>query len=335
MFEYFYHEIFRSVIIGFGSLFNGIEIKHKNNSGNTWSTIQVPIAYGPIQKFLARLEQNPDLNAPVQMTLPRMSFEFTNLDYDPSRKSTQTQQISFSTTDGESTKRAFMPVPYNMTFQLSIMTKLNDDMLQIVEQILPYFQPSYTLPINFLGNIKEKVNVPIQLDSINMDDDYEGNFDTRRALIYTLTFTAKPYLYGPVSDVSGDIIRKVNVGYISGTRGSSGTRSERDLTYTVEPRAIKDYDDSRITSLNEDLTIDENIINVENGSLIKSNTYIYIGEEEMRVESVDGNTLIVERGADKTNPSIHVKGEAVYSITKNDSKFIEVGDNFGFDGSVF
>ena len=142
MFEYFYNEVFRSVIIGFGSLFNGIEIKKSN------SIIKVPLAYGPTQKFLARMQQEADLNKPVSITLPRMSFEFLGLQYDPTRKSTQTQAIINQTPDGSEVKKNYLPVPYNMRFELSIMTKLNDDMLQIIEQILPYFQPCllYTSP---------------------------------------------------------------------------------------------------------------------------------------------------------------------------------------------
>lgn len=142
MFEYFYNEIFRSVIIGFGSLFNGIEVKHKDANDDDFSVIKVPLAYGPTQKFLARLEQEADLNKPVQVTLPRMSFEFIGLQYDPSRKSTQTQTIINQTPDGANLKRNYMPVPYNMEINLNIYTKLNDDMLQIIEQILPYFQPA-------------------------------------------------------------------------------------------------------------------------------------------------------------------------------------------------
>ena len=125
MFEYFYNEIFRSVIISFGSLFNGLEIRHTNND-NTVSVIKVPLAYGPTQKFLARLEQQADLNKPIQMTLPRMSFEFNGLQYDPTRKSTQTQQFYVTNpSDGTQVKKAYLPVPYNMNIELSIMTKLN------------------------------------------------------------------------------------------------------------------------------------------------------------------------------------------------------------------
>jgi hypothetical protein len=333
MFEYFYNEIFRSVIIGFGSLFNGIEIKHKDGDGDTFSVIQVPLAYGPTQKFLARMKQEADLNKPIQMTLPRMSFEFLGLTYDPSRKSTQTTTIINQTPDGENIKRNYMPVPYNMSIQLSIMTKLNDDMLQIIEQILPYFQPAYNLPINFLGNLKEKRDIPIQLDSISMDDDYEGNFDTRRALIYTLNFTAKVYLFGPISDVTGDIIKKVSVGYIAGSRGSQA--SARDLTYQVTPRATRDYNGSTVTTLAQNVNLVETVLDVADGSKVTAQTYIYVGQEEMYVESVTGNKITVRRAQDNTTPQNHVLGAAVNSITAADDALIEFGDDFGFNGSVF
>ena len=144
MFEYFYNEILRKTIISFGTLFNGISITHTDASGADVNVTKVPLAYGPTQKFLARLTQQPDLNRATAITLPRMSFEFTGLTYDPSRKVTTTQQIVVKDPDNNTeTKKAYMPVPYNMQFELALMCKLNDDALQIVEQILPYFQPSY------------------------------------------------------------------------------------------------------------------------------------------------------------------------------------------------
>ena len=333
MFEYFYNEIFRSVIIGFGSLFNGIEIQHKNSDDNTVSVIKVPLAYGPTQKFLARMQQESDLDRPVQITLPRMSFEFIGLQYDSSRKSTQTQTIINQSSDGTSVKRNYMPVPYNMRFQLSIMTKLNDDMLQIIEQILPYFQPSYSISINFLGDLREKRDIPIQLDGISMEDDYEGNFDTRRALVYTLDFTAKVYLFGPITDISGDIIRKVSVGYIAGSKGS--TSAVRDLTYQVTPRATKDYNESVATLLAENVNLVDNIIEVDDGTKVTANTYIYIDQEEMYVEAVTGNKITVKRAQDDTTQQNHVLGSKVFTITSEDNSLIEFGDNFGFDGNVF
>jgi hypothetical protein len=334
MFEHFYNEIFRSVIIAFGSLFNGIEIHKKDANDDTFSVIKVPLAYGPTQKFLARLEQQADLNKPVQMTLPRMSFEFTDLQYDPVRKATQTQAFHPVTDSGTKTKKVFMPVPYNMGFELSIMTKLNDDALQIIEQILPYFQPSYTLPIKLLGELREVVNVPVQLENVSMEDDYEGNFDTRRALVYTLRFSAKTNLYGPISDVSSDVIKKVQIGYVSGQRTASGQAYSRDVSYSVAPRATKNYTGNVLTELAEDVDATETIISVSNGSVITAKQYITIGDEEMFVKSVNGNNLTVDRGQDKTTASNHVLGAAVSGIEASDAGFIDIGDNFGFDGGL-
>ena len=333
MFEYFYNEIFRSVIVGFGSLFNDIEVRHKNDQDKTWSEIKVPLAYGPTQKFLARMEQEADLNKPIQMTLPRMSFEFTNLTYDPSRKSTKNQSFTITTPDGQQVKRVYSPVPYNMTIVLSAYTKLNDDMLQITEQILPYFQPAYNLSIKFLGNLNEIRDIPIVLEDISMEDDYEGSFETRRALVYTFTFTAKAYLFGPVTDVTGDIIKKVTVGYVASS--TDGTVATRDLTYQVTPRATKDYDGSVVTNLAQDVQLGDGDVEVNDGTKLTEKTYIYIGQEEMYVEKIIGNTVRVKRGQDTSVAQTHVGGSPVYSINEADDKLIEFGDDFGFNGNVF
>ena len=331
MFEYFYNEIFRSVIIGFGSIFNGIEVKKSN------SVIKVPLAYGPTQKFLARMQQEADLSKPVSITLPRMSFEFLGLQYDPTRKSTQTQTIINQTPDGANVKKNYLPVPYNMRFELSIMTKLNDDMLQIVEQILPYFQPAYQVPINFLGNLKEKRDVPINLDSISMEDDYEGNFDTRRALIYTLSFTAKTTLFGPISDVTGKVIKKTSIGYVAGS-SAPGVSAERDLSYTTTARATKDYTGDVRTLLAENVDLLETVIEVDDGTKVTAGKYVYVGQEEMLVDSVTGNKMTVKRAQDNTTVQNHVKGAQVFGIdytaAKEDSALIQFGDDFGFDGSI-
>ena len=154
---YSYNEIIRKTIIAFGTLFNEIYIKHEEQNGNDYSFLKVPIAYGPVQKFLARVEQKPDLRKRVAMTLPRMSFEMISLKYDNSRKVSTMQTFkAVKTNDKTEQLKVFMPVPYNIGFQLSIMTKLNDDMLQIVEQILPIFQPTFTLSINLVSIILNK-----------------------------------------------------------------------------------------------------------------------------------------------------------------------------------
>jgi len=263
-----------------------------------------------------------------------MSFEFTSLQYDPERKTTKNQNFITTTPDGSQIKRVYSPVPYNMGFTLSIYTKLNDDMLQIVEQILPYFQPHYNLSIKFLGNLNEVRDIPVVLDNIDMSDDYEGNFDTRRALVYTLTFTVKTYLYGPISDITGDIIKKVTVGYVAGSTGDNGVYT-RDLSYTVTPRATKDYDNSLISNLAEDVDFAQTAIKVTNPGGVTANTYIYVGTEEMYVEKIVGDELRVRRAQDNTKPSTHVLGTDVYSITAEDDKLIEFGDDFGFNGNIF
>ena len=282
MFEYFYHEILRRTIVSFGTLFNNINIKHTNDSDNTVSVMKVPLAYSPTQKFLARLEQVQDLNKPVQMSLPRMSFEFLGLTYDTSRKVTTTQTfLSGLKTDKTQPRKTYMPVPYNMSFELSIYTKLNDDMLQIVEQILPYFQPAYTLTVDLIDTIGEKRDVPIVFEGIEMRDEYEGDFSQRRALIYTLRFVAKTYLFGPVSDVSKDIIKKATIGFSAGdSRGST-----RDLTYRVDPVATKSYTNNVVTTLVGDITNSVTTIEVADASGISTLDVLVIDEENFRVVS--------------------------------------------------
>jgi len=249
---YYYHEIIRKTIIAFGTLFNDLDIHHKDGSGNTNSVIKVPLAYGPAQKFLARLEQQANLDKPVQITLPRMSFEMTSIEYDASRKTGITQ--TFSAVDGNSNmKKVFMPVPYNIGFELSILSKLNDDALQIVEQILPYFQPAFNITIDLVESIGEKRDIPVILNSVSMQDDYEGDFSTRRALIHTLQFTAKTYLFGPIADSSDGLIRKVQVDMYTSTDIQT---AKREVRYTVTPKALEDNNnDGVIDSLDDALVM--------------------------------------------------------------------------------
>jgi translation elongation factor P/translation initiation factor 5A len=334
MFEYFYHEILRKTIISFGNLFNNITIEHKNENNDIFSTLKVPLAYGPTQKFLARLEQSPNLSKPIQITLPRMSFELVGLSYDGSRKVTTTQSFKAPTVvDKNDIRKTYMPVPYNMEFELSIMAKLNDDMLQIIEQILPYFQPTYNLTVDLISTIGEKRDIPIVFEGITMQDDYEGDFSTRRVLLYTLRFVAKTYLFGPVSgsSVSSDIIKKVSIGYISGDLTKTPSR---ELTYSVEPRAIKSYTNNSVTSLTNDIGDSSTSLTVNDASSITSNSYIVIDNEELQVLSIDDNTLKVSRGQDGTKAESHVAGSSIKLLTAADNALIQAGDDFGFDGSL-
>ena len=230
---YSYHEIFRKTIVAFGTLFNNIELRRSNE------VMKVPLAYGPKQKFLARLDQNPDpTNKRVQITLPRISFEINGITYDSARKVSPTQKIKFAK-DTDENKNVYMPVPYNLSFELAIISKTQEDGLQILEQILPFFQPHYNLSVKLLPDVSETKDVPVTLTSVGYEDDYEGDFSTRRAIIYTLQFTVKTYLYGPVTD--SKTIKKVITDYYTDTNTSS---APREVRYTIQPNPLSaDADD--------------------------------------------------------------------------------------------
>ena len=205
----FYNQSFRKLIIAFGQVFNNIVIQRTNSTGGVTSRIKVPLAYAPKEKFLVRLDQQANLNSREFATsLPRMGFEITGLAYDGSRKLTRVQK-RVKVKDDNTLNYNYTPVPYNISFNLYTFTATAENGLQIVEQILPYFQPDFTVTINAIPDLDIKTDVPIILNNVQYEDTYDGSFTTRRAVIYTLGFTAKTYLYGPMSN--SKIIRKATV----------------------------------------------------------------------------------------------------------------------------
>ena len=325
--NYYYHEILRKTIISFGTIFNDIHIRHKDSTGKETSDMRVPLAYGPMQKFLARLEQQADLNRAVQITLPRMSFETTNIAYDATRKGGITQ--TFKATDGSKLRKVFMPVPYNVGFELNILVKLNDDALQIVEQILPYFQPSFNVTVDLINVIGEKRDIPIVLDNISFQDDYEGDFATRRALIYTLNFTAKTYLFGPVSDSSEGLIKKVQVDYHASVDTEN---ARRELRYSATPQAKQDYNNDNTTELKEDIGKTKTRMDIGATSALAVDMRIVIDKEIMKIkEIVDANTIVVFRGYESV-ATTHVTGASIDVLTAADDALVEPDDDFGFNG---
>jgi hypothetical protein len=325
--NYFYHEILRKTIVSFGTLFNDIQIKHKKNDGSDFSIITVPIAYGPVQKFLARLEQVPDLKKRVAITLPRMSFEMTGISYDSTRKTSTLQTFkSLEVNDNKLTK-TFMPVPYNVNIRLSILAKLNEDALQIVEQILPYFQPHFTLTIDLVKEIGEKRDIPMILERISMEDNYEGDYTERRSLIYTLDFTAKTYLFGPAGGQNEGLIKNVQVDYYSSTDRQNATRQ---LRYAAEPRAVKDYNSDETTVIAQDISEEITQFEVSDATALIAKSYIQIDNESMYIREINGNILLVNRGQDSTSITTHAEGTALNVINDSDDELIDFGDDFGF-----
>ena len=192
----------------------------------------------------------------------------------------------------------------------------------------PYFQPSFNITINLVSSIGEKRDVPIVLDNISFRDEYEGDFSTRTALIYTLQFTAKTYLFGPVSDSSDGLIKKVQVDYST----STASNARRQMRYVATPKAVKDYNNDETTTVTEDLTTTETRISVTNSAELAANDRIVIDSEIMRIDSVeDSTTIIVRRGFDSSIPAKHINGTVINKLTTADDVLIEPGDDFGFN----
>lgn len=204
---HFYHRIIRKLVVGFGTLFNNVQLKKYNKAGTVEiERIVVPLSYATKEKFYARITQDPDLAKTVEISLPRMSFELTSIDYDPLRKQSLYNQ-QFAAGDNGNSLKTVQITPYNFTFTLYIYVRNTEDGTQIVEQILPYFKPDYTVTMDLVGIPTLKTDVPIILDSINYDANAIGESDQLRTLVWTLTFTMKAWMYGPINS-NAKIIRK-------------------------------------------------------------------------------------------------------------------------------
>ena len=205
---YFYHQISRKMVVAFGSLFNTIEVRRTNSAGSVVDTIKVPLSYGPREKFLVRISADPNLNPSIALTVPRMGFELTSMTYDGVRKlNTMGRNVAAGTTG---LKKQFNPVPYNWDFSLYVYVKNAEDGTQILEQILPFFTPEFTVTMNLVSSMSEKRDIPLVLNSVTSEDTYEGDFASRRSIIWTLSFLMKGFLYPNVAD-NAKVITDVTV----------------------------------------------------------------------------------------------------------------------------
>ena len=198
----FYHGAIRKTIVGFGRLFSDIKIERQDSDGNVAQTVAVPLAYAPKEKWIVRLDSDPGLNNHTYISLPRMSFEITGYSYDPTRKTNKMNNIVCKegiTGENPVRKSVYAPVPYNIDLSLYILTKTQEDAMQILEQILPTFTPEYTLSINAVPEMNIIQDIPIVLNSVSVQDDYDGDFETRRFVTHTLNFTIKTNIFGNVS----------------------------------------------------------------------------------------------------------------------------------------
>ena len=195
---YFYHQTSRKMVVAFGSLFNTIEVRRTDSAGAVTEVVKIPLSYGPKDKMLTRISADPNLNPKVALTVPRMGFELTSMSYDSVRKlNTMNRNVKKGTTG---LKKQFNPVPYNWEFSLYVFVKNAEDGTQILEQILPFFTPDFTVTMTLISSMSVKHDIPLVLTSVTSEDTYEGDFATRRSIIWTLSFTMKGYLYPSITD---------------------------------------------------------------------------------------------------------------------------------------
>lgn len=267
----YYHSIIRKYIIMFGTMFNDIDVQRFNTAGERIQTLRVPIAYGPKEKFLVRLAQDPNFDRDVAISLPRMSFEITSMQYSSSRKLPSTNKNVYTYTDKDQLKYQYTPVPFDVNIALSIFVKNADDGVQILEGILPFFTPEWTNTVNLIPELKLKMDVPVVFNDISTEDTYEGDFATRRALIHTLNFTVKGYLFGPVR-TQGVIKRAITTTSIEATDGSTSsvssiTRTTPGLTANGTPTT-----DSNITVPRDQISSLDNYGFIENQQFFEGGT---------------------------------------------------------------
>ena len=321
---YTYNKIIRKCVIGFGTLFNNIECRKENKDGSVYSRMKVPLAYGPRQKFLARLEQQADLNQKVAITVPRLSFEMTGIAYDSARKLAPTT-LTLKSDTANAVKKQYTPVPYNIDFELNIISKTNDEALEIVEQIVPIFQPSYQMTIKLVDGMQEFRDIPIILNSISYSDDYEGSFDEKKITLITMQFTCKSYIFGPVGTAAP--IKKAKVDYTT----EIDLNASRQVAYQVVPKALTDKDQDGTTELVGAINTRNLVIEVLDYSNIPTQSYIEIGNEVMYVKSkTSPNKLNVRRAQNGTKAASANAATPVDIISAADDALVTAGDDFGF-----
>lgn len=215
----FYFSTLRKMVIYFGTIFNDMRITRTNADGDVVATLKIPLSYAPKDKMLARVDADPEITRQTSIYLPRMSFEMTGLAYDGARKlNTVSRQVVKDNSNANKLKAQYNPVPYNFDFNLYVYVKNAEDGTKIIEQILPFFTPDWTATVNLIPEMNIAMDIPIILNSISMEDTYDGSFEERRAIIWTLNFTVKGWIYGPI--VSKPIIKIANTQFFVPSGGS-------------------------------------------------------------------------------------------------------------------
>lgn len=255
-----YFSTIRKYVILFGTLFNDIHITRTSASGTTTHLLKVPLSYAPKEKMLTRFENDPNIDRETAVLLPRMSFEMNNVTYDSARKLNTLGKVVVKDTSANKLKYQYNPVPYNFDFTLYVYVKNAEDATKIIEQILPFFTPEWTSTVNLIPEMNVTMDIPVILNNISIEDTYEGDFKERRALIWTINFTLKGYIYGPVK--KNAVIKFANTTFyiptIENLRDAVGNTSPIDRV-TVAPG----LDANGNPTSNASISIDRNLIEAD------------------------------------------------------------------------
>jgi hypothetical protein len=241
----FYHGTIRKTVVAFGSIFNNIHIERKDDAGDVVQLMKIPLSYGPKQKFLMRIRQNPDLatESRVQLSVPRIGFEIVSMYYDNARKVAPTAQMKYQNSD-QSMNKQYNPQPYNIQFAVHVLVKHQDDGLQIIEQILPFFGPDYVVTLKDIPEMGLTHDVPFTINNISYDDVFEGDMSERTSIIWTLNFTGKINMYGPVSQQG--VIKKAIATVYPNMPGYVVEGDNERYTATVDPETAGPNDNYTI-----------------------------------------------------------------------------------------
>jgi hypothetical protein len=332
---HYYNRSIRKIVVAFGTIFNDILLRRYSKDGRTaYETFKVPLNYGSKERYLTRITSDPTLTKTVAVTVPRMSFELTGLSYDPSRKQ-QTLLNNFAKSSAGTINTQYAPVPYDFNFSMSIYVRNTEDGTQIVEQILPFFRPDFTVTVDFIPEMDQKYDMPIILNSVNTTTDYEGSMTdgTTRLIVWDLEFTVKSFLWPAVTKANGIIGAYSSV---TGRYGQANTNIYIDTQNRDAQKVTVDYANG-----NNYFTTGETI-RVENKDITGSVIYF---------SNTNNGTLIVGELTELLQANDYVRGDfsgayykinsvditplkAVEIVTKADPQDAEPDDEFGFSETI-
>jgi hypothetical protein len=282
--NYFYNQTTRKYVALFGTYFNQLTVERIDNNQVLQQRMIVPISYAPFQKILSRLEQNPDFKAKSAINLPRMSFEMTNMSYDGERKISPITKIRKNVADESIGGRKFVyaGTPYNLDFSLYIMAKYQEDATKLLEQIIPFFNPDFTSTVRLIPGL-DPIDIPLILNGVSMEEIYEGSYEERRSILYTLTFTMKAWYFGPEKQKS--TIKFVDIRYATDT----DTNKPFEEFYSVSPGMTANNE----PTTDRELSIDYSLINFDdNWGYTEETTNIYPEVEPFNLEIIPGTAAV-------------------------------------------